>query len=476
MGIIDEIRSIDPESIDFDDKKTVKNLIVTLLNIVEELLQSNQQLKEKVQELKDEINHLKGEKGKPKFKPNVPLKGNNVYKEKNRKEWKKRSKKQCLGIDRIEVVDVDKDELPTDSVDKGHKTFTVQNIKFQTDNVEYRLKRYYSPSEKKTYTAELPEGVDGHFGPGLKAFIHTLYFACRVSENKIHKLLIERGIIISEGQISNILIKEKQEEFTKEKNDIFKAGMECTDYFHTDDTGARHKGLNYYTHVICTQFFSAFFIRPRKNKDTIRDILGLKDGEKINKAMMSDDARQFLNIAILHMLCWIHEIRHFRKLNPFLEWHHKKLVWFLTEVWKFYEMLKEYKKSPNEQQKIFLEQKFDELFSTKTGYKELDRRIELTRQKKERLLLVLEYPWIPLHNNPAEIALRELVIKRKISYGTRSENGRISLGNMMTIKESCGKNSISFMDYTEDIFSGRYRMPRLCTIIRENAIANSTSY
>ncbi|CEG12408.1 hypothetical protein MSIBF_A2260004 [groundwater metagenome] len=46
-------------------------------------------------------------------------------------------------------------------------------------------------------------------------------------------------------------------------------------------------------------------------------------------------------------------------------------------------MLREYKKSPDEKQKEFLERKFDEMFSTKTEYDELARRIELTKKQKE---------------------------------------------------------------------------------------------
>jgi len=476
MGIIDKIRSINPKKLDLDNKKMIENLITTFLNIIEGLLQRDQKNKEEIQKLKDEINHLKGEKGKPEFKPNLPRKENDICKEKKAKEWKKRSKKQYVKVDTIEILKVDKGALPPDAIHKGYRCVVVQNVNFTTNNVKFKMERYYSPSEKKVYEAKLPKEVYGEFGPQLKAFIHTLYFACRVTENKIQTLLSERGIIISKGQISNILIKDKQEKFSKEKNDILTAGMECSNYFHIDDTGARHNGMNYYTHAICNQFFSAFFIRPRKNKETIKAILGLKNGEKINKIMLSDDARQFKLLALYHALCWLHEVRHFKKLNPFLEWHRKKLIWVLSEIWEFYESLKEYKENPNECQKKYLELKFDELFSAKTGYKELDKRIVLTKEKKNELLLVLTYPEIPLHNNPAELALRELVIKNKVSYGTKSEDGRIAWENMMTIMNSCKKNTISFMDYVEDISSGRYRMTRLCEVIRKNSMGDSTSY
>ena len=40
-----------------------------------------------------------------------------------------------------------------------------------------------------------------------------------------------------------------------------------------DDTGARVKGKNYYTHILCNPLYTAFFTRPRKDRLTILDIL-----------------------------------------------------------------------------------------------------------------------------------------------------------------------------------------------------------
>jgi len=326
------------------------------------------------------------------------------------------------------------------------------------------------------YEAELPNEVDGGFGAELKAFVVYLYFSCRVPEKKIWRMLIEAGIVISEGEISNILTKTCREKFTQEKADIFEAGMKSADYFHIDDTGARHKGVNHHVQVICTLLFSVFFITHKKDRDTILEVLGLSEGEKIGKIMISDDAKQFMFIAAYHALCWLHEIRHYRKLNPVLEYHRDQLHTFLTEIWEFYELLKEYKKQPSKQQKKVLRQRFDKLFSTETGYQELDERIRLTRKKKKKLLLVLTYPQISLHNNPAEIALRELVIKKRISYGTRSEDGKVAWENMMTILDTCRKQGVNFLDYIEDIFSGRYVLPRLSMLILEKAKINPTRY
>lgn len=476
ISLLEEIVSLDPEKINLDDKEAVKKLIQKLLNVIETLAKSVEDLKQENQGLKDEINRLKGEKGKPQKKPDVPRKENNLPNEKKiSKKWKKRGKKQRIKIDKTETLRVDRDTLPPDAEHKGYRSVTVQNIRFETDNIEYRLERYYSPGEHKVYEAELPDSVDGEFGADLKAFIHYLYFACRVPEKKIWKTLTERGIIISEGHISNILTRDRQEEFSKEKEDILKAGMTHSNYFHIDDTGARHKSISHYVHVICTALFSAFFIRPRKNRDTVKGIIGINDDEQIEKILISDDAKQFMNVVVLHALCWLHEIRHYRKMNPVIEYHRAKLVDFLTRIWNYYDMLRKYRKNPDGRQKEFLERKFDELFSTETGYEELDRRIGLTRGKKDRLLLVLTYPEIPLHNNPAEIAVREFVIKKGISYGTRSEDGRIAWENMMSILDTCRKQGISFLDYVTDIYSGQ-TMPRLADLIVQKGSVKPTDY
>ena len=468
MKIPEKIKSLNPDELELHDD--AKAIFILMINFIEQTAQEIHNLKEENQSLKDENNRLKGEKGKPKFKPNIPKKQNEIpQKKKASRSWKKRSKKGRIKIDKTEIRRIDQTMLPPDAVHKGYRRVVVQNIKIITDNIEYLIERFYSPSEGKTYEAKLPDSVDGEFDTELYAYIHHLYFECRVPEEKIWMALTNAGIAISSGQISNILTKKMQEAFSQERKDILEVGMNCTNYFHIDDTGARHKGINHYTQVICTALFSVFFITRKKNRDAIKEILGLDPEEVIKKILISDDARQFWLVAIYQALCWIHEIRHYKKLSPFLQCNQKRLHDFLTELWSFYDQLDEYRNNPSEKQKGILTQQFDNLFSTETGYNDLDKRIALTREKKSKLLLVLDFPEIPLHNNPAEIAIREFVIKRKISYGTRSEDGKIAWENMMTILDTCRKNGVSFLEYVKDIFSGHHNQPRLTDLILQNS-------
>nr|QNO45174.1 hypothetical protein GMDKAGHH_00027 [Methanosarcinales archaeon ANME-2c ERB4]QNO46024.1 hypothetical protein OOGCPJEC_00009 [Methanosarcinales archaeon ANME-2c ERB4] len=149
---------------------------------------------------------------------------------------------------------------------------------------------------------------------------------------------------------------------------------------------------------------------------------------------------------------------------------------FLRKILNFYKLLKKYKDDPTDARKAYVKRRFNSLFSTKTGYGELDHRIALTKAKEAELLLVLDYPETPLHNNTAEIAVREEVIKRKISYGTRSEGGRTAWENMLSILDTCRKQGVSFYEYVRDIFSNKHSMPRLSELIggdvAEGGVAN----
>ena len=61
--------------------------------------------------------------------------------------------------------------------------------------------------------------------------------------------------------------------FHEEKQSIINAGLQSTDYQHIDDTGARVKGKNHYTHVLCNPFYTAYFTRPSKDRLTVLKVL-----------------------------------------------------------------------------------------------------------------------------------------------------------------------------------------------------------
>ena len=56
---------------------------------------------------------------------------------------------------------------------------------------------------------------------------------------------------------------------------------------------------------------------------------------------------------------------------------------------------------------------------------------------------VLEHPTLPVSNNRAEQALRHWIIARKISFGTRTKQGRRAFALLASVIETCRQRGVS---------------------------------
>jgi hypothetical protein len=183
--------------------------------------------------------------------------------------------------------------------------------------------------------------------------------------------------------------------------------------------------------------------------------------------LLSDDAPQFQKLTYQHAYCWIHDGRNYKKLRPLVPYYKEKLEAFLDQYWDYYAKLNEFREKPDLEVAKQLSAKFDQLFSTKTGYDQLDGRISKTKEKKAGLLMVLKMPTIPLHNNAAELAARTKVRKRDVSLQTVTEKGTKANDIFMTIIQTANKLGVSSYAYILDRISNKFEMPSLAQLIRK---------
>lgn len=282
------LQSLKINPADYSDKH-VAGTIQILLQIIETLVEENRAIRAELQLTRDQLNILKGEQGKPK----IPIsKNKDISSEKERKilnpssKTKSKEKLSKIKIHSTEDCKVEPSILPEDAVFQYYDTVVVQDIIITTKNTAYRKEVWYSPSQHRTYRGELPHGIEGEFGNGVKSLIITLKHASNVSESKIHEFLENIGTYISPATISRILTK-NNEVFHQEKADIFKAGLESTIYQQIDDTGAKVKGKNHYVQIICNSFYTAYFTIPHKNRLSILDLL---QGGKPRTYFFNDEA------------------------------------------------------------------------------------------------------------------------------------------------------------------------------------------
>lgn len=540
------IEHINPETI--DNLEDARLTIRALLNMLESVLSTSQGQQEEIQKLKDEVNRLKGEQGKPTIlasKKPVDKDHSSEQERRQSKERKKGKKRGTVVIHDTQKLTIDKSELPSDAEFKGYKEVVVQDIIITPNNICFQKAQYYSPSTKSSYLAPMPDGYEGEFGPGLRALIPAFYHGAGMTEPKISEFLEQFEIVISTGQISNILTK-GLDLWHEEKDAIVQAGLTSTRYQHTDDTETRVNGVKHHCHILCNDYYTAYFTRPYKSRLTIihllqgtkslqlwlneqtelwlndfmvpkgvqalianwphesmiseaemktlieRDLSHLNDQQQARiweaaaltaysiqdetpqiDILLTDDAPQFCKITPFHALCWIHEGRHYKKLTPFLHHHRQLLDNFLKDFWNFYRELLDYQQHPQPPDALRLRKRFDDLFSTTTGYDDLDRRIARTTVHADKLLLVLDFPQLPLHNNPAELGARQRVRKRNVSFGPRTQDGLEAWDTFATIAETAKKLGVSFYAYLYDRVSNSYDLPSLATLLHQQTITQA---
>lgn len=534
---------------------------MSLLNIIEKQNQEITELRKEVHGLKNEINRLKGEQGQPEFKSKTAevAQNRNISSESERKNSSKRKtdrrkKRKDLPVHETKVIELDKTNLPKDIEFKGYSNKIIQGVKFEGYNILVRREIYYSPSESKCYTADLTSEYSGSYSAELQALIIELKYSRNMTEPKILELFQSRGILISAGTISNILLNNGKE-FANERDCIFKSGLTVSDYVQTDTTGCVENGVQKQNHNFNSPHFSVFYTMDDRKRITILDLLrnsiqqllalnesrntteadicetrifalneeffalltkkGIakanidylkqhatdqllrqaeiekilshfaerknlysqlyelayiagyhaEEGYPIVKRLLTDDAPVYALIAFFHFLCWIHEGRHFKKLNPLVSEFKDALDDFLTQFWDFYHALLDFKKNPSQDYAILLERRFDSLFTLATPYEALNDRIKLVSSKKEELLGVLKYPFLPLHNNESELAARIIARQRDVSFQTKTKDGTNARDVFLSIFATAKKLNINFYDYLVDRISRNFNLPSLSDLI-----------
>ena len=88
------------------------------------------------------------------------------------------------------------------------------------------------------------------------------------------------------------------------------------------------------------------------------------------------------------------------------------------------------------------------------------------------LLRVLERPDVPLHTNGSENDIRCQVTRRKISAGTRSDNGRDCRDAFLSLMKTCDKLGRSYWHYLGDrlLVPGTPQIPPLPRLVRDAAV------
>jgi len=291
-------------------------------------------------------------------------------------------------------------------------------------------------------------GQKVRIGENVKMYItHGMVIGNRTYSQIQEELKTQTGIKISAGSIANILEEQSKKldgAYEDLENRILNNAIS-----HFDETtwkvngGKSGKGKYAWVQVDAKTGDSVFRLGQSRGGGNIDKFLKNLSREEMKKFVaISDDYGAYKNAFEHHQLCWAHPHRKLRdlsesrvftgKIKERCESHFKEFKKIYNKLQKTLD--KPYEKWRYEKVKKQLEKKFDKFcLPHKKDPEALARIKKRLKERKEAYFTCLKFPNIPADNNAAERALRKLVIRRKISFGSRTQHAADIWGRLYSV-------------------------------------------
>lgn len=297
------------------------------------------------------------------------------------------------------------------------------------------FKRYCSHCRKRFYPKiDLSSRVlgKGRIGINLMSAIFVMREEENLSIDQIQAHLHTfYHLDLSSGEIVEILHQEAklgQDEYLSIKQNLLKS-----DVIYADETGGRENGVNGYHWSFSNHSFQLLLYRKSRGAKVVREVFG-ENGENFEGVLGSDFYTAYNTYLGPHQRCWVHYLRDIKKLKQDYPKDRRLKTW-ANNIHSLYEEAKSYSgPAPNlppglkEQERILKEGYFKEKLKIlcepfiKTTLPQATLSARAIRFLPEMFTFV-RFEGVNSDNNMAERAVRKTVIKRKISFGTRSAKG-----------------------------------------------------
>jgi len=438
------------------------------------LRKENQELRKEVEELKLQVEELREIIfGKKNDKDKKGDDENDLWEPKKKERKKKKRSKSSYQRElpkEEEITNTQEhkiDNCPdcgTNLANKKVKEFYEEDIPLPKENkslkkvTKHIVEKGYCPKCKKWHRSFNIPSKKVVIGRNVKLYIAYLSILLRISYSQIKNLLYDTfAFKISNGEIANILEEVSltlRPEFERIKKRLQEEGLGV----HLDETSWRDKYLWVMTSIINED--TIYLAGKNRGNSNIDELIG----EDFNKVRVSDAYPAYKNKAGTPQQCWAHphrKIRDLAKSKVFSKLKRK----YLKEVYKEFSLIyldlrealeKPFKKEERRELKRKLIKRIREWSKKdKRDPKKLGNIKKQFILQEEEWFNCLDFEGVPSDNNKAERMLRHFVIKRKISFGTKTEKSsrafEINASVLMTYWQKCKEN---FFVEIEKVFGG----------------------
>lgn len=315
----------------------------------------------------------------------------------------------------------------------------------QTINTLYEIHRKYCKKCDKIVEPEVPNALpNSPFGLNLMLFVVFLKIGMALPYNKIQQLLLTMyNLKISGGGLVNILSQIK-EEFGEYYQTLEKK-MRRVKSKHADESGWRIDGINHNIWLFITGEAALYKIRKSRGSEVPAEVLKKQKDKTITCDGFSAYNKLKKLVGCLIQLCWFHILKNSRK-------HKKNYPEEATVIHdrlkKIYALAKSYNHKASDEQVEKLKEEIHWLAYPFYQHQEIKGFLNTLLERIDDLFRFTQDKRVDGDNNLAERGLRKAVIIRKISNGSRSDNGAEILEVLLSVVETARlqkQNPLLFM-------------------------------
>ena len=307
-------------------------------------------------------------------------------------------------------------------------------LPIKVKKVVYYLEQKRCPKCHKIISAKAPGILPKFlFSNNLISQICTQHYIFGNTLGQLAQQLdVSKGSIISALHKTAEIFKDVPEKLAEE--------YRMSEVKHADETTWRIDGKNGYTFLFCSDKLSIYKFRGTRAASVANDMF---DGECFDGVLVVDRYNGYNKVSSRIQYCYAHLLRDVRKL--LIEFPDNDEVRCFVETLS--PLLKEaiQLRSSDISNIDFLEQasilrdKIIEVINSEARHPGIQHIQNIFREKSDRM-----YHWasdraVPADNNLAERDLRQLVIARKISQGSQSQNGAATREILMTVLHTLRK-------------------------------------
>lgn len=275
----------------------------------------------------------------------------------------------------------------------------------------------------------------GRIGLGLATTIAVMRDRLRLPLGVVKNYLkIFYNLNLSEGEIVNVLHRSAQ--IGNARYHDLLATIRRSDVVHADETGGRQDGKNGYFWSLSTDKVHFLLYRRSRSAKVVEEIVGA-DSEKFSGVLVTDFYASYNTYLGFHQRCWVHLNRDIDELRQKFKKHPPLNIW-AKRVKNIYHQAKGWEGPPPDtpagvaaQIRLNQQHSFEEKLKAVcqpylSGKSPMATLCGRAMTFMPELFVFVRFKGVPSSNNNAERILRHTVVARKISGGTRSEQGSLT--------------------------------------------------